>query len=263
MSDLLSLKYQKENLPALLDSMEKEYYSVIKELCIEASLHASELKKIPVPHAIEHYSEICSSLINEIDGHVNLRREVFMPYVQALTHKLNENHDCGICSGHCISEYSLLVEKIRDSHQKIKDILFLLEKDAKPYYLDKTQLLPYKVLRNEIMIMETALSELFYIEETVLIPKIIEAQKATGKGEGGISDLVFDPLEDFVHFLNAPNRGQEFLSRNAYFLSDISRKTDDSRYLLYDRFNTEVIAQVLVETGSYLLLETGDKIPLE
>lgn len=53
--------------------------------------------------------------------------------------------------------------------------------------------------------------------------QIIEAQKATGKGEGGISDLVFDPLEDFVHFLNAPNRGQEFLSRNAYFLSDLSR----------------------------------------
>jgi hypothetical protein len=53
--------------------------------------------------------------------------------------------------------------------------------------------------------------------------QIIEAQRATGKGEGGISDFVFNPIEDFVDFLNTPNRGQEFLSRNAYFLSDLSR----------------------------------------
>ena len=53
--------------------------------------------------------------------------------------------------------------------------------------------------------------------------QIIEAQKATGKGEGGISDFVFNPIEDAVDFLNTPNRAQEFLTRNAYFLSDLSR----------------------------------------
>jgi hypothetical protein len=53
--------------------------------------------------------------------------------------------------------------------------------------------------------------------------QIVEAQKATGKGEGGISDFVFNPLEDFVDTINAPNRAQEFLSRNAYFLTDLSR----------------------------------------
>lgn len=53
--------------------------------------------------------------------------------------------------------------------------------------------------------------------------QIIEAQKATGKGEGGISDFVFNPIEDFVDTLNAPNRAQEFLSRNAYFLTDFNR----------------------------------------
>lgn len=53
--------------------------------------------------------------------------------------------------------------------------------------------------------------------------QIVEAQKATGKGEGGISDFVFNPIEDFVDTLNAANRGQEFLSRNAYFLTDLNR----------------------------------------
>lgn len=53
--------------------------------------------------------------------------------------------------------------------------------------------------------------------------QIVEAQKATGKGEGGISDFVFNPIEDAVDYLNTPNRAQEFLSRNAYFLSDLNR----------------------------------------
>jgi hypothetical protein len=53
--------------------------------------------------------------------------------------------------------------------------------------------------------------------------QIVEAQKATGKGEGGISDFVFNPIEDFVDTLNVFNRGQEFISRNAYFLTDLSR----------------------------------------
>lgn len=53
--------------------------------------------------------------------------------------------------------------------------------------------------------------------------QIIEAQKATGKGEGGISDFVFNPIEDFVDTLNVFNRGQEFISRNAFFLTDLSR----------------------------------------
>jgi len=53
--------------------------------------------------------------------------------------------------------------------------------------------------------------------------QIVESQKATGKGEGGISDFIFNPIEDAVDFLNTPNRAQEFLTRNAYFLSDLSR----------------------------------------
>jgi hypothetical protein len=51
-----------------------------------------------------------------------------------------------------------------------------LQQLAKPLYLDIAQPLPYKILRNEIMIIETALTELFYLEETILVPRAMEVQ---------------------------------------------------------------------------------------
>jgi len=52
--------------------------------------------------------------------------------------------------------------------------------------------------------------------------QVNEVMAYTGRGEGGISDAVFEPIEDFVQFLNGPNRLQEFVTRRAYFRTDLS-----------------------------------------
>jgi len=52
--------------------------------------------------------------------------------------------------------------------------------------------------------------------------QVNEVMAYTGRGEGGISDKVFEPIEDFVQFLNGPNRLQEFVTRRAYFRTDLS-----------------------------------------
>ena len=51
--------------------------------------------------------------------------------------------------------------------------------------------------------------------------QVLEIQKGTGRGEGGLSDKIFNPIEDFVQFINGPNRLQEFVTRRAYFLTDL------------------------------------------
>ncbi len=51
--------------------------------------------------------------------------------------------------------------------------------------------------------------------------QVNEVMSYTGRGEGGLSDKVFEPIEDFVQFLNGPNRLQEFVSRRAYFRTDL------------------------------------------
>ena len=58
---------------------------------------------------------------------------------------------------------------------------------------------------------------------TKFYDQVNEVMAATGRGEGGVSDMVFNPIEDFVQFLNGPNRMQEFLARRAYFMNDMER----------------------------------------
>ena len=52
--------------------------------------------------------------------------------------------------------------------------------------------------------------------------QVNEVMAYTGRGEGGISDKIFEPVEDLVQFLNGPNRLQEFVTRRAYFRTDLS-----------------------------------------
>lgn len=52
--------------------------------------------------------------------------------------------------------------------------------------------------------------------------QVNEVLKYTGRGEGGISDAIFEPIEDFVQTLNGPNRLQEFVTRRAYFRTDLN-----------------------------------------
>lgn len=51
--------------------------------------------------------------------------------------------------------------------------------------------------------------------------QVNEVMKYTGRGEGGVSDAIFEPIEDLVQTLNGPNRLQEFVTRRAYFRTDL------------------------------------------
>jgi hypothetical protein len=50
-----------------------------------------------------------------------------------------------------------------------------------------------------------------------------EIQKITGRGEGGTLDTLLTASEDFVDFLNTPNRWQEHLMRRGVFFSELQR----------------------------------------
>jgi iron-sulfur cluster repair protein YtfE (RIC family) len=75
-----------------------------------------------------------------------------------------------------MGQNDLIADTVKEAHDKIREILSRLQHLAKPLYLDIAQPLPYKILRNEIMIIETALTELFYLEEAILLPKAMEVR---------------------------------------------------------------------------------------
>jgi hypothetical protein len=102
-----------------------------------------------------------------------MRRQIAIPYLHQLLRKLNDR----AASDNGRLQNTLFADSVKEAHDKIREILSRLQQLAKPLYLDSAQPLPYKILRNEIMIIETALMELFYLEEGILLPKVLEVQK--------------------------------------------------------------------------------------
>jgi len=54
---------------------------------------------------------------------------------------------------------------------------------------------------------------------------INEIQALTGRGTGSTFDKVITPVEDFVDFINTPNRWQEYLIRRGQFFGELERLT--------------------------------------
>lgn len=68
------------------------------------------------------------------------------------------------------------------SHNNIKGILYRLQMVSLPLYSETIYPDAYRILRNQMALIENGLTELFFLEEHYLIPKIVEAQKIINAG---------------------------------------------------------------------------------
>jgi hypothetical protein len=177
MARILFSTYQKEDLLELVGRLDRDYYEVIDELCRHAAIHASEVEISKINQSTILFLDLCKKLLGEINSQVKMRRDILIPYVHQLLKKAAINHSCKTCDENCDIEQEKRLRLIIDSHETIKELLFRIQQLAKPLYLETIQSISYKILRNEMMIIDTALSELFYIEEVILIPKVKEVQK--------------------------------------------------------------------------------------
>jgi hypothetical protein len=175
MARILHSRYQKEDLLGLTERLNRDYYEVIDELCKPAATHASAIQELPETENNANttlYINLCIKLIEEIRFQIRMRRQIVIPYLHQLLRILKNKSPCENVFVHNI----LIADTVKEAHDKIREILSRLQQLAKPLYLDIAQPLPYKILRNEIMIIETALTELFYLEETILLPRAMEVQ---------------------------------------------------------------------------------------
>jgi hypothetical protein len=88
-----------------------------------------------------------------------------------------EGHDCSECSSGCSVNHALQLMGLKESQIRIKETLYRLLSVAMPLYADADYPDAYQSLRNQMTLIDTALTELFYLEEAHLIPKVKEAQK--------------------------------------------------------------------------------------
>lgn len=78
----------------------------------------------------------------------------------------------------------------------------------------------------------------FQTQAKRMFDNLNEIRKATGRGEGGLSDKILSPLEDVVEMMNTVNQWQEHLVRRGVFFGELRR-------LVKKEYNIDLIDTML------------------
>jgi hypothetical protein len=176
-SKMLFSQYNNADLMTLTKALEQDNFEVLTILSIAAQKQSARLSILEALPATSQYISLCNRLIDEIQQLIRGRRTSLIPYVNRLYEKETGNHDCRNCSGFCNMQHNSQLMELQDSHNRIKDILHKLPMVGLPLYSDTIYPDAYRILRSQMALLENSLTELFFIEEVYLIPKVIEAQK--------------------------------------------------------------------------------------
>ena len=163
-------------LSSVTNNLEAKY-STIESLCNVIREHSLRLKEEDTTNLTTIYNNLCLSLLSEIQYFIQYRKETTLPYTKILIDKIATNHDCLECKGNCKEEDTVLVSKLEDSQYKIHDLLARLQKLALPLYTDEEYPAVYKEVRKDMVQLTILINEIFYTEESSLIPMILDAQK--------------------------------------------------------------------------------------
>lgn len=178
----LFAQYRSASLQDLAERFYKEYYAIMTELCNNAA-NAVNKTGTKSAAALGHLLQY-NKLVDEIKEYMQYRKDVLLPYMEELARKNKEGHDCSSCNGGCRVGHTGIVMDMAVSHARIHDTL----DEIKTVSLQETDALSaheWKALQNELALLESMLTEVYYLEQEVLLPKIKNAQRnihAYGEG---------------------------------------------------------------------------------
>lgn len=174
--------YTTEELRPFSEKLLKEYYNSLETLCKNGAVQAERVKKLEIDTTASEYAQLCNDMISEISQHIASRKEKFIPYIHQLAEKAETNHDCSACSGSCKVGHDIQLWELNESNNAVKKILNRMQLATLPLYSQTMYPDEYRILRNRMALIEMNMTELFFLEGTYLIPKVLEAQKAINAG---------------------------------------------------------------------------------
>lgn len=178
MATIPFLKYKGlEDVGQLVSQLNNDYYEALAVSCMSAGSVAQQLTQQNY-QLIQLYTSLSTKLTEEVADLLNHRQNILMPYIKDLLGKREEGHDCRNCSGGCHVQHTIYMQGMKDVYKRIKEMLFRLHNIALPLYTEIEYPAQYKVLRNEILLIDTMLTELFYLEEACLVPGVLAAQRS-------------------------------------------------------------------------------------
>lgn len=175
-------RYGVATLPEIVEQMREGSYLELTELCDRAWQHAERLSNIEIKQQASQYISLAMGLISDVKAVIFARNDKFLPYIESLSEKVATKHDCTGCQGGCKISHDMHVMELQGSLGEIKKILDRLQIVALPLYAETMYPEEYRVLRNQMALIESTLTDLFVLESNYLVPKVIEAQKSINAG---------------------------------------------------------------------------------
>ena len=161
-----------------IKNLEETYYVPGEKMCGRLMKLARKLKDEDKDNSLSVFSSMFISLINQLQAVCEERMLITVPYITSLVKKAATKHNCLNCSDDCGIKHKSQIARIEKDHYSIRDVFARLQKIA-PVLYSEDEVLPsaYKTLRKEMMALNTFIYEMIYLEESSLIPAILESQR--------------------------------------------------------------------------------------
>ena len=154
----------------------QEYYSPLRLSCLAARRQAEKVMTLELQQATSEYATMCTGVLSVIEDYVNVRLDSMVPYLLELSEKVESSHNCSTCAGGCKMNHEFRIQELRAAGDTMRKVSGKLQMTTLPLYSDTNFPAEYRLLRNHMAQIETSLSELLYLEQNYLVPKIVEAQ---------------------------------------------------------------------------------------
>lgn len=123
------------------------------------------------------YTSLSRKLTGQVKQYIRLCRIALLPYILELLDKEDAGHDCRNCASSCTIRHTAQIWGIKDAHTQMTGTLQRLQAVAMPVHHESLHADEYRMLRSEMLHLDKTLKTLFGLDESSLIPKVMEAQK--------------------------------------------------------------------------------------
>ncbi len=169
-------------LKTFAQTLQTEHYDSIEQLCADIKKQAKKINGLEQSETSTQYVSKCEKIVSDIENHVSGRKGIYIPYVDKLSDKVKDNHDCTNCSGTCRVNHDMHIMELHATNESMKKVLSRLQMISLPLYSETMFPDEYRRLRSNMTLLETSIAELFFLENNYLIPKIADAQKSINAG---------------------------------------------------------------------------------
>ena len=169
-----------EDLQCLLSRLQEEKYQQLDDLSGRIVTSLAEVQAQMTHSALDQYLAESADLASQVTHYLRYRRLVLVPYINDLLNKEDEGHDCRSCSGNCAMGHAEQVAGIKEIHQGIRQKMENLQEAGLQLMTISAISEAYQTLRADMISIDGALSELLFIEESALVPMMLDLQRTIG-----------------------------------------------------------------------------------